>query len=161
MGWTKLISFIIIASASIFAIILFLFFDYFFGKNFSIKVTLPIQLTFEEKPYVKLESGWYELKRNFYGSDQFGNSIIPVRTDAFGFRQALSKSENLKSKVIFLGDSFTYGINLPFEKTFAGIFAEQTKIKILNAGVASYSPTPYLYQYKKALKENFEGFLFK
>jgi hypothetical protein len=53
-------------------------------------------------------------------------------------------------RVLLLGDSFTEGIGVPYEATFAGILdsvAAVGKIEVLNAAVSSYSPLIY---YRKA-----------
>jgi lysophospholipase L1-like esterase len=47
--------------------------------------------------------------------------------------------------VAFIGDSFTEGIGLPYEKTFVGMVANQLpNLTIANLGVVSYSPAIYL-----------------
>ena len=104
-----------------------------------------------QKPYVPKEHGWYELQPNFVGHDQFGPHVYVVETDAHGFRRKPGATSPISYEVIFLGDSFTYGINGPWEETFVGMFASGSSKDVLNGGVASYSPTAYLYQYKKAL----------
>lgn len=142
--------FVIIISASLVPILLFLIFDFCFGRQFSNSNKI---LTVNEKPYLNLDYGWYELKKNFKGQDQFGPLIYLVETDEHGFRKDPNIPAHQKYNIIFLGDSFTYGINGSWDKTFVGMFGSKTEAKVLNAGVSSYSPTPYLYQYKKALKE--------
>jgi hypothetical protein len=103
------------------------------------------------QPYVARERGWYELERNFTGVDKFGPLVFDVHTDAHGFRRKPGSGTPGAADVIFLGDSFTYGINGAWEDTFVGIFAEQSRQTVINAGVPSYSPTAYLYQYQRAL----------
>jgi hypothetical protein len=108
-----------------------------------------------QKPYVAKDGGWYELQPNFAGYDQFGPYIYPVETDAHGFRRKPGAASAPPYEVIFLGDSFTYGMNGPWEGTFVGMYADDnTSRPVLNAGVSSYSPTAYLHQYKKALAAN-------
>jgi hypothetical protein len=106
----------------------------------------------DAKPYLKLDSGWYELKREFVGIDQWGEKVYPVRTDFQGFRTNVRSTIKDKGDVLFLGDSFTYGINGPWEETFVGMFESYSNRSVLNAGVPSYSPTPYLYHYKKVIE---------
>lgn len=51
-----------------------------------------------------------------------------------------------KQRLLVIGDSFTEGIGVNYENTFAGIIAknlETNGIEILNAGVSSYSPAIY------------------
>lgn len=106
------------------------------------------------KPYLRFDSGWYELKKDFMGVDQWGEKIYPVKTDSLGFRSDDLKINNELAKVIFLGDSFTYGINGAWSETFVGMFARYSNVNVLNGGVPSYSPTPYLVQYQKATVSN-------
>ncbi len=106
-----------------------------------------------EKPYVALDHGWYELRPNFVGADQFGPYIYPVETDAHGFRRK-PRAAQAAAETIFLGDSFVYGMNGAWEDTFVGMYADNSRRSVINAGVASYSPTAYLHQYKKTLAAN-------
>jgi hypothetical protein len=147
MSWTKFRALLLVVFSFLIAFFLFLLGDYFFGYRF---VTKDLQNN--AKPYMSVEYGWYELKRNFFGQDQYGPIIFSVATDSYGFRKQETAQAQTKYDVIFLGDSFTYGINGPWHETFVGMFAKQSGARVLNAGVSSYSPTPYLYQYKKALK---------
>ena len=142
----------LIGLSTIFALTLFLLFDFFLGAkilNFQDKT-----ISLEEKPYLQGANGWYELKSKFNGYDQFGPRIFPVETSTHGFRVKPGSLELDKYEMIFLGDSFTYGVNGPWEETFVGMFADETGLAVLNAGVGSYSPTAYLYQYDKFLKLN-------
>jgi NAD(P)-dependent dehydrogenase (short-subunit alcohol dehydrogenase family) len=75
-----------------------------------------------------------------------------VRTDADGFRaDHRAAAGEAPADIIFLGDSFTYGVNGAWDDTFVGMYASYTRQVVINAGVSLYSPTPYLYQYRKAL----------
>ena len=59
----------------------------------------------------------------------------------------------------FLGDSFTEGLGLPYEKTFVGLIAEKLpQKKIANLGVVSYAPTIYYLKLKDFLDK---GYRFK
>lgn len=111
------------------------------------------QLAPEKKPYLEKDHGWYELKADFTGFDNWGSKIYPVKTDYSGFRvdeQQTGQAPN--ADVIFLGDSFTYGINGSWSETFVGMLEKQIGRRVINAGVSSYSPTVYLHQYQKALR---------
>ena len=147
MSWIKFRASVLVVFSSLVTPLVFLLGDYFWGHHFVVK-----DLRNDDKPYLPLEHGWYELKRNFMGQDQYGPIIFPVATDSYGFRKLGSANAQTKYDVIFLGDSFTYGINGPWHETFVGMFAQQSGMRVLNAGVSSYSPTPYLYQYKKAIQ---------
>ena len=66
--------------------------------------------------------------------------------NSLGFRDRAVREVPLQSdrrRWLFIGDSFTEGIGVPYEKTFAGLVEEALAprgIEVLNAGVASYTP---------------------
>jgi hypothetical protein len=112
------------------------------------------ELNESDRPFLKLDKGWYELKSSFSGEDIFGKRKFLVETTKYGFRKEIKSSEPQQYDFLFLGDSFTYGVNGPWNETFVGMFSDSTNFKVLNGGVPSYSPTPYIYRYKKALGAN-------
>jgi hypothetical protein len=137
------------AASTAVSIMLFVVFDLMAGHLIAGPPT-PV-----DSPYLKRSSGWYELKPNYSGVERFGPVSFNTFTDALGFRSAAAKpSANAQSEVIFLGDSFTYGVNGPWEHSFVGIYAAASGHSVINAGVSSYSPTAYVHQYKKALSAN-------
>jgi hypothetical protein len=89
----------------------------------------------------------HDLKPNFSGVGYWGTWTYPVCTDGSGFKSGCVRV-GLKQKsfdVAFIGDSFTEGIGLPYEKTFVGMVANQLpNLTIANLGVVSYSPAIYL-----------------
>lgn len=103
----------------------------------------------------------HDLSPNFNGLGYWGTWTYPVCTDGNGFK---SRCENKKLKeksfdVAFIGDSFTEGIGLPYEKTFVGIVANRfSELKIANLGVVSYSPAIYLSKLTNLFAQ---GFRFK
>jgi hypothetical protein len=102
--------------------------------------------------YVHYEDGWYILAPNVRVVSAWGKTVYPWRTDANGFRiDPASTSPSRQADVIFLGDSFTFGTGLPWEDTFVGLYERSSGRTIANAGVSSYSPTAYLWQYKRAI----------
>lgn len=146
--WTDTLAVLI---SVVVTLLLFIAVDIAFSTSiFSILQKEPLPA--EKKPYLEKDHGWYELKSDFTGFDNWGNKIYPVKTDHFGFRmddqQTLSST---KADVIFLGDSYTYGINGSWSETFVGMLEKHIGRRVVNAGVSSYSPTVYLYQYQKAL----------
>jgi hypothetical protein len=90
----------------------------------------------------------------FKGYDLWAEHSHMLYTNNLGFKDATVRDVPLVSsnhRVLLIGDSFTEGIGLPFENTFAGmLFAagqrRSPQIEFLNAGVASYSPSIH---YKK------------
>lgn len=78
----------------------------------------------------------------------WGDRFYQVRTNSLGFKDARTRQVPADSapKVLLIGDSFTEGIGVPFEATFAGLLAKRAAAKgvdVLNASVASYSPLLY------------------
>ena len=68
-----------------------------------------------------------------------------------------NKNNTKNYDVMFIGDSFTFGLGLDYDKTFVGIVQNQLKyLKIGNMGVNSYSPTLYYLKTKKFLEDNFK-----
>ncbi|MDP3392419.1 hypothetical protein [Sediminibacterium sp.] len=85
------------------------------------------------------------------GNYTFGSINFPIYTNEYGFRCSKMQSLTKDSiEYVFLGDSFTYGEG-EWEESFVGIFEKKLKAQLFNCGVPSYSPSVYLYQYKKAL----------
>ncbi len=77
-----------------------------------------------------------------------------VYTDKNGYRYSGKKrNEKIDKSAIFLGDSFTYGMGLSYDKTFVGLLENDKKdFNFYNLGVAGYSPTVYLYQLREIIK---------
>lgn len=99
----------------------------------------------DEGAYQVEETGWYELRPSFHGTDRFGPITWELFTDQYGNRSDRTYVEDV-SDYVFLGDSFTYGVAASWGDTFVGMFADESGQGANNAGVASYSPTPYLYR---------------
>jgi hypothetical protein len=80
---------------------------------------------------------------------RWGHLRHSVSTNSLGFRDRTVRRVPLASnryRVVFIGDSFTYGVGLPYEKTFVCLLEEELAkkgIEVLNAGVVSYSPAIY------------------
>jgi len=129
------------------SIVVLLFFDFIYSNYFSNNIHVV-----EYK--VAKDHGWYELKKSHNGPALWGDHMYEINTDEYGFRVSGVDSNNKKAKYIFLGDSFTFGVNGSWDETFVGMFDSSTNDAVLNAGVPSYSPTGYLYRYKQALKLN-------
>ena len=73
-------------------------------------------------------------------------------TNSWGFKDSLIRDlppHSQKKRILFLGDSFTEGFGMPYEKTFVGMIDQRVdheKYEILNAAVVSYSPKLYYYK---------------
>lgn len=134
---------------------LFLSVDALFGARV---VTAPgdiERVPAASRPYQQFDLGWYRLKRDFRGQDYWGSRVYDVATDEHGFRiDDLRPLKPGAGEVIFLGDSFTYGVNGPWSETFVGMYDQAASVRVLNAAVPSYSPTAYLAAYQTALQEH-------
>src|SRR5713226_5633048 len=90
----------------------------------------------------------------------WGEAHYAFSTNSFGFRDSAVRVVKVASekpiRVLFLGDSFTEGVGLPWEKTFVGIFQSHfPDVEVLNAGVLGYSPSIYLRQVERLLSNGF------
>jgi hypothetical protein len=80
---------------------------------------------------------------------RWGHLRHSVSTNSLGFRDRSIRQVPLSSdkyRLLFMGDSFTYGVGLPYEKTFICLIdseLEEKNVEVLNAGVVSYSPAIY------------------
>ncbi len=73
-----------------------------------------------------------------------------VRTNSLGFIDREVREVPLaaeRRRILFIGDSFTEGVGIDYERTFVGLIEAglaERGIDVLNAGVVSYSPSIYL-----------------
>lgn len=79
-------------------------------------------------------------------------------TNADGLKSKCGAVSNDKEIDIgFLGDSFTEGLGLPYEKTFVGLIAaNMPQKKIANLGAVLYSPTIYYLKLKDFLDKGYK-----
>jgi hypothetical protein len=70
-------------------------------------------------------------------------------TNSLGFKGSSTgtvQPETHKKRILFIGDSFTEGFGMPYEKTFVGMVDQRInhdEYEVLNAAVVSYSPKLY------------------
>ena len=91
------------------------------------------------------------LAAKFDGYDSWGGVRYRLVTDSLGFKDASVRDVTMKPmsrRILLIGDSFTEGIGMGFDDSFAGMLfragqERRERIEFLNAGVASYSPTIY------------------
>lgn len=136
---------------ALYNIIIFLIFFPIFdiiASNFFLKI--------DDRTCYVLEKHYYELKKNCSGRQQFKSSfpIINVKTDKYGLRTNKTRDkENKKEKILFFGDSMTFGVGIDYEKTFVGLLEDKfTNYDFYNFGVGSYSPSVHLYKLERAIK---------
>jgi hypothetical protein len=94
----------------------------------------------------------HTLRPYFDGYDVWGEQRYRVVTDSLGFKDASARAVPMttdRRRIVFIGDSFTEGVGLPYEQTFVGRFARAfPDLDILNAGVVSYAPSAYYEKLK-------------
>ena len=101
---------------------------------------------------------------NYEGIGYWGPGTYHVCTNGSAFKDNCAKKGVVEKSfdIAFMGDSFTEGVGLPYEKTFVGmVAAKYPDLKIANLGVVSYAPSIYLaklrelyaqgYQFKKVI----------
>ena len=89
----------------------------------------------------------------------WGNITYRLTTNSLGFRDRTPREVPLRSRgrrVLFIGDSFTEGLGVPYESTFVGRIGRDwgvQGVEVLNAGVAGYSPAIYYRKIKYWIEE--------
>lgn len=79
----------------------------------------------------------------------WGNRKYSVFTNSLGFRDAsLRKVDpvSAKCRILFIGDSFTFGVGVNYQESFVGIIQDRlasSDVDVLNAAGESYSPVVY------------------
>ena len=106
-----------------------------------------------------IEKNFYSFKKNCSGAEQFKPSfpVVDIFTNSLGLRSKSSKMkiDYQKEKIFLFGDSFTFGLGVNYENSFAGILEEKfLKYQFFNFAVPSYSPSLYSYQLKQAINDN-------
>ena len=90
-------------------------------------------------------------------TDEWGTLEYPVTTNSLGFKDATTRDVPLQpagERIMFMGDSFTEGIGVPYEQTWVGRVDKALSaqgIAVLNGGVASYCPKTVYYKTKALL----------
>ena len=102
----------------------FILIDFLFGN-----LILKIINKDEKKPYINHKIYHHSLKKNFNDIAQWD---VEYRycTDSNGFKSSCNTISTKTFDLAFIGDSFTEGVGLPYEKTFVGIIANSNKKSI-------------------------------
>jgi hypothetical protein len=69
----------------------------------------------------------HHLKENISIDDLFNNQKYTIKTNSLGFRDKEIREidyQNIDKRLVLIGDSFTFGVLLNYEDTFAGIIDE-------------------------------------
>ena len=140
-------------------LIFFLISDFFLSKNtrlFHVKKDCfkYLKLQINNKDYYS-----YELEKNCFAIEH--KSVAPsynVFTDNLGNRVAKNKLKNKekKDKILFLGDSFTYGFGVNYEDSVPGKIDKKTNeiYEIVNFAMPGYSPSINLFKLNNYLKRS-------
>jgi len=105
-------------------------------------------LAWEGKPSGRVAHPIYDhsLRPNTSWMDRYGIYEAPYYSNSLGFRDGRIREVAMDSgrpRVVLIGDSFTDGVGIPWEETFAGYLEKslgQDGIEVLNAGCNSYTP---------------------
>jgi hypothetical protein len=146
----KITSKIILITTFFFALTDFLFGNYLISKIKLLDLDDNKLNNSKIKPTEKNDKFKYNFKKNISHEVNYGMYKYRICTSELSFRISCSKKNNIKKyDFVFIGDSFTEGVGLPYEETFVGIFEDKTEYKVANLGVSGYSP----YMYYNKLKE--------
>jgi len=91
----------------------------------------------------------HDLAPNQNSMRPWGKILYPFRTDRYGFRAgtcAPGEGDKSKPAIFVVGDSFTEGLGVPYEESFAGLMACEAAREgkaVWNLGVMSFSPVIY------------------
>ena len=86
----------------------------------------------------------------------YGPYNYQICTNDISIRINCNEKEKSKDyEILFIGDSFTEGVGLPYVETFVGIFQKERNYNVANLAVSGYSP--YIY-YKILAYENIINF---
>ena len=135
---------------------LFFFIDFLIGERLLKKIGI---IYLENLYRVKNSNYEYSFQNNLNTNYAvWGDSYYKLCTDSRGFKFNCTDKEQKNYHIAFIGDSFTEGIGLPFEKTFVGKYKKKSGLAVVNLGVASYSPNIYLKKIKYLITNNIISF---
>lgn len=105
----------------------------------------------EASPRIPVAEYNHGLAAKFDGYARFGEFRYRFITNSLGFRDGTARDVPLTSagrRILLIGDSFTEGMTVTFEESFAGLLhrAGQDRprpVEFLNAAVVSYAPIIY------------------
>ena len=133
------------------------------GFDFGVR---QLYLKFWKKPFLDThplrqadDNFHHGIKPNSEGVDTYGPYSAKYYSNSLGLRDERIREVALVAdhpRILFIGDSFTEGGPILWEKTFVGRVSEALKpkgIEVLNAGVASYCPTTERVKLRQLLQE--------
>jgi len=141
------------------SLILFLTFDYFFGKAFVDKYIESIKDNpiYHKKQRVRHSYYHHTLAPNIdYKKTGWGPQVYRLCTDEWGLKYKCNTKSKKSYQLAVIGDSFVEGLGFPYEQTFAGLINIRTTPEIANMGVSSYSPKIYYSKLKYFIEQGFK-----
>lgn len=87
---------------------------------------------------------------------RWGTEKYSFFTNSLAFRDFEVREVPLqanRTRVLFIGDSFTEGLGVDYEDTFTGRISKNLNAEVLNAGVSSYSPVIYLAKVRHLIED--------
>lgn len=96
----------------------------------------------------------HDLEPNHDFIEKWSNTEYRLITNSLGFKDSaktIIQPRTVKKRIVFIGDSFTEGVGLPYDKTFVGQLGrsiDNERYELLNAAVVSYSPKLYYHKIK-------------
>ena len=105
------------------------------------------------------ENFHHGIKPNSEGVDTYGPYSAKYFSNSLGLRDGNIREVSMETdhpRILFIGDSFTEGGPIAWDRTFVGRVAEELKsqnIEVLNAGVASYCPITERIKLRQLLGE--------
>ena len=95
---------------------------------------------------------------NHDASTLWGKRRVAMITNSLGFRDRSTRQitrQPSQKRLLIIGDSFTEGVGVGYEKTFAGLLEKALAprgIEVLNAAAVSYSPKIYYLKVKHLIE---------
>ena len=110
-------------------IILLICFDYVVSSTTKLFHVKKDCFNYHKIEYKKKNYYYYDLQKNCFAIEHKGTTqSYNVYTDASGYRTGKEIAvEEDKDKIIFLGDSFTYGFGVNYEDSITGIIKKKNK----------------------------------
>ena len=139
-------------------LLFFFIFDFIFGKFIYKKLIRKNFIDTYQQIYLKTNYD-HDLKKNL--NVFYGNITYKLCTDKNGFRTFCDNVSNSNKiyDIALIGDSFTEGVGLKYENTFAGILTKKIGIeRVANLGVSSFSPSIYFLKLNELINQ---GYTFK
>ena len=96
---------------------------------------------------------WYTLENDNANFEETPKINMPTLASRLLVDEEKLKKSFREDKILFIGDSFTFGVGLNWEETFVGILNKDFNLNAINAGVNSYSPTVYKYKLRNLIKK--------